>query len=144
MFPGANSGFVVVTRFTSEDDANAAARTLVENGVGAFVEDASPPAPPPAEAGPVNALAAEPATDAAWPAAPVTELPGRYAVSVLASDLVRACSVLDLPVPDYAAPVDDTAKAKRSDLKKMLIIWAIAMVVIPVAAFYLTYFLTSR
>jgi hypothetical protein len=143
MSPGAHSGFVVVTRFTSEDDANAAARTLVENGVGAIVEDA-PPAPPPVEAAPVDPLAAEPATNAAWPAAPVTEPPGRFAVLVLASDLVRACSVLDLPVPEYAAPVDDTAKAKRSDLKKMLIIWAIAMVVIPVAAFYLTYFLTSR
>lgn len=102
----------VLVRHEAEGDARAAAGVLVEHGVGATVAEV-------------------PSADGDAPAGGGS---GPWCVQVLEDDLPRACEVLGFEVP-----VPDEPERRRFPVwVVVLAIWAVAMVVIPLAAFWLT------
>ena len=115
---------VAVRDYPSEPDARHVASLLVENGVGATIE-------------PI----------------PAAELPddgpsAGYRVLVLPHQLVRAEETLGLREPSVHALADPDEPMKlekqKAPWKLFAVIWVIAMVTVPLAAFALTYFVMSR
>ena len=115
--------FATADEFATEAEANEAGGELVGSGIGAIVE-------------PI-------------PAAEVPEDGPRasYRVMVLDYEVHRARVVLGLEEPDDR-PLGDTDEPmkvvkRKADWKYFAAIWIAAMIVIPLAAFALTYWITS-
>jgi hypothetical protein len=104
-----------VVTYGDEEQARAAARRLVEAGIGAQVTAATQPG------------------DGEGPAAAV------WHVEVLPDDMGRACSHLGIDPPEDL-PDDEPA---GTPWKLIIGIWLAAMVVVPLVAFWLTYKLGS-
>jgi hypothetical protein len=103
------SDMVVIEWFDAPTDASRAAATLVENGVGAVLDDDSPP---------------------------------RTGLAVLGSDAVRARQILGLSEPDTPAHEDELKAMNRSWLVPVLI-FGVALVTIPLIAFFLSFKLSG-
>ncbi len=116
--------FTVANEYVSEAEANDGARSLVEHGIGAEVS------PIPADELPEDGPSAG------------------YQVRVLAHEQIRAQEVLGLIEPEdrpEANPVEFVPPPKRPlAWKQILVIWLIAMIVLPVVAFLLTYEIVQR
>jgi len=102
--------FVAVTDFATEGEAERRAVRLVSDGIGASVAHGSQPAESDDEPPEI-----------------------RWQVMVLTGDRVRACEVLGLPVPE-----DLQEAPPQMPWKTILAIWLAAMIILPLAAFYLT------
>lgn len=165
---------VTVTTTSSERVANETARKLVRSGIGAAVEPVTRPTPvaPPPPATPASADTTDgdgtgSATGAAadWPVATAGDpptappaggaggdadeggdggggTPTGFAVMVLAVDVHHACDVLDIEPPELGDLVGSAPTAQP--WKRVLLVFAIAMVVIPTAAYFITYYLVSN
>ena len=117
---GGGNQLVTVLARPSERSAEDAARSLVEHGLGAVVE--------------VNA-------------APSDEGPrvGGFAVRVMPHEVERACEVLGVEVPsDVAAALHADDKEPTPPWKRILLLWVIAMLTIPLFAGLAAYWLFSR
>lgn len=115
---------VAVRDYPTEVDANHVAALLVEHGVGATVE------PIPADELPADGPAAG------------------YRVLVLSHQLVRAEEALGIREPGAERALANPDEPMKLDKKKapwklFLLIWLVVMITVPVAAFFLTYWLTS-
>lgn len=115
---------VAVRDYPTEVDARHVASLLVENGVGATIEPV--PADELPEGGPSSG----------------------YRVLVLSHQLIRAEEAIGLREPEVR-PVGDPDAPMKVDKKKapwklFAVIWVVAMITIPLAAFYLTYWFTSQ
>lgn len=115
---------VGVRDYPTEVDARHVGALLVEHGIGATVEPVPPDELP--EGGPTSG----------------------YRVLVLAHELVRAEETLGLREPEQVVP-DDPDEPMKLDKKKapwklFAVIWVVAMITVPAAAFFLTYFLMAR
>lgn len=121
--------YVVMDTLDTEDAARARATQLVEHGIGAVVQAVTLEGHEEPDAA---------ATGDAEVSAPPEVI---YEVRVMAEQATRAYEVLGYEVPGgVPEPPDKTSPP----WKTILIIWAVAMVVIPVTAGYLTYLLLSR
>ena len=114
--------FVRIAGFPSKDEANEVARHLVEGGIGATVADD--------------------------PGRAATDPDGRYGVHVLPTERRRAAErlgLVELEERPEASPVEKI-KVDRGPIpwKVVLPIFAIALVVVPLAAGFATYFFMSR
>ena len=101
----------MLSRHRDQEAARASAGMLVERGIGATVAEVVPPADD------EEAVAA-----------------GPWCVQVLPEDHVRACEVLGLEVPEP----DEPEKPPTAPWKIMLGVWLVAMIVLPLLAFWLT------
>jgi hypothetical protein len=114
---------VAVRDYPTEADARHVAALLVENGVGAAVE------PVPADELPEDGPSAG------------------YRVLVLSHQLVRAEEAIGLREPGdrSLADPDEPMKLdkKKAPWKLFFIVWIIVMITVPVAAFFITYWLAS-
>jgi hypothetical protein len=115
---------IAVRDYETEADARHVAALLLENGVGVEIE------PIPAAELPENGPSAG------------------YRVLVLRHELDRAEEALGLREPQNRDLVD-TDEPMKLDKKKapwklFALIWVVAMVTVPTAAFFLTYWLTSQ
>lgn len=115
---------VAVRDYPTEADARHVAALLLENGIGVEVE------PIPADELPEDGPS------------------GGYRVLVLAHDLERAETAIGLR-PDEGRELDDPDEPmkldkQRAPWKLFAVIWVVAMVTVPAAAFFLTYWLTSQ
>lgn len=115
---------VGVRDYPTEADARHVGALLVEHGIGATVEPI--PADELPEDGPTSG----------------------YRVLVLAHELVRAEETLGLREPEQVVP-DDPDEPMKLDKKKapwklFAVIWVVAMITVPAAAFFITYFFMAR
>ncbi len=115
---------VAVRDYPTEADARHVAGLIVEHGVGATIE-------------PV----------------PAAELPDEgpsaaFRVLVLEHELVRAEEAIGIREPQNRELADPdeamTLDKEKAPWKLFAIIWVVAMVTVPLAAFFLTYFFMSR
>lgn len=108
----------MVTGHDEEADARAAARRLVEAGIGAEVIAAAsrPEGEPPAHA---------------------------WEVRVLPEDQRRACEHLGVEAPAEVVEAEDASARTSPPWKSILLIWLVAMIVIPLLAFWITVQLTK-
>lgn len=125
---------VTITSFPSERMVREAAKTLVERGVGAVIARGVPEetgqAPEPADG-----MVTHRNTD---------EYVATFELKVMHHQVATACEVLNLELPpETVAELAEAAKAP-TPWKRILIIWAIAMLVIPVAAGFVSFWLVSR
>ncbi len=145
---------MLVARYPTEAEAVDAARSLVERGVGATVEripeqspgsdaaeldEQTPPPADPASAGD------DASPEVPWPLQDLDEVPGNgeWAVCAVYVDARRAAVLLGFDEPDQ---IDDPeAELEKAPIpwKPILIVWAIAMVVLPLAAFAASYYLSG-
>lgn len=142
-----------VVTFDDREEAEAEAARLVNAGIGATVDPhvaaPGPGAHPPAEEGgeaPRENLWASLVPDPGGPDTESTPAPApggeesgdagpvRWDVRVLLTDLPRACEELGLPAP---AP-EEKAKRQLPPWAAVLIIWLVAMVTLPLLAFWIT------
>jgi hypothetical protein len=120
---------VTVAARPSERTAGDAARQLLERGVAATVA-------------PILAPSEGDTADAAG--GKTTMVTNGFAVQVLPHDVERACELLGVEVPAEVLAEQAEEKEPAPPWKRILVIWAIAMVTIPVAAGFAAYFLLSR
>jgi hypothetical protein len=115
---------VAVRDYPTDADARHVAALLVENGVGAIIE------PVPADELPEGGPSAG------------------YRVLVLAHEIVRAEEALGLREPTNRELADPEEPMKlpahKAPWKVFAVIWLVAMITVPLAAFLLTYFFMSR
>ena len=145
---------MLVARYPTEAEAVEAARSLVERGDGATVERipeqvtdshaSGPDDQPPPPARPTSAVD-DAAPEVPWPLQDLDEVPGAgdWAVCAVYVDARRAAVLLGFDEPDQ---IDDPeAELDKAPIpwKSILIIWAIAMVVLPLAAFAASYYLSG-
>lgn len=102
-----------VTGHDDEADARASARRLVEAGIGAEV------------------VAAVTESDGGPPVR-------AWEVRVLPEDQRRACEHLGVEVPAEVVEAEEAAAGTRPPWKSILLIWLVAMIVIPLLAFWIT------
>ncbi len=146
---------VTIGTYPSERVARETAKALLEHGVGSVIR---PRVPEPSPAGDEIADATGPSADTV-PGPSAEQLPGgarasrntdEYAASfelrVMRHQVVTACEVLDVGLPDETrAEIEERESApKPTPWKRILVIWAIAMIVVPIVSGYLTYLLLSR
>lgn len=120
-----DEGLVPVALYDEEAAAEQAARALVARGIGAVVRVITP----------------EARTLGSLPDTATTE------VVVLPTELVRASAVLGFDLADRPDLLALTTSAEPGDgaekppfpWRKVLLIWAAAMILVPLAVFYLTY-----
>jgi hypothetical protein len=121
---GFEEPMVGVRDYPTEADARHVAALLLENGVGVEVE------PIPADELPEDGPSAG------------------YRVLVLTHQLERAEEALGLREPsnrDLVNPDEPmTLDRKRAPWKLFAIIWVVVMITVPTAAYFLTFYLTSR
>lgn len=114
---------VSVAEHATEADARHVAALLVENGVGATIE---------------------PVTLSGGDDAPPTSA---YRVMVLSGQQVRAEETLGLRDPGERAPSDDDEPMKidkkKAPWKLFAVIWLVAVITVPIAAFFLSYYLSG-
>jgi hypothetical protein len=113
---------VTVVSRPSERSANEAARLLVEHGMGAVVERLEPE-----ETGDEGAVRTT-----------------GFAVRVLPHQVDRSCDLLGVAVPAEVVAAAEEAKEPAPPWRRIVLIWAIAMITIPVVAGFGAYFLLSR
>ena len=115
---------VGVRDYPTEADARHVGALLVEHGIGATVEPV--PADELPEEGPTSG----------------------YRVLVLAHELPRAEVTLGLREPEPVGPDDPDEPMKldkqKAPWKLFAVIWVVAMITVPAAAFFITYFFMSR
>src|SRR5262245_31307182 len=126
--------YVVVGTYDTDDEAREQATLLVEHGIGGIVEAVVVDAEP-VEGDEAEGIETEAPADTDDSEVVVFEL------RVLPEQAERAYDALGCEAP--AEVRAETAKS-TPPWKTILIIWAIAMVVIPVTAGYLTYVILSR
>ncbi|MBI2705064.1 MAG: hypothetical protein HYX32_07210 [Actinobacteria bacterium] len=124
----AEEQMVAVLSYPSEQDARERAKLLVENGIGAVIERGLPP----------DHVGPEPYED---PVADrdTDEYAASFELRVMRHQVERACEILGVDPPELAEAEGETSTGGAPPWKMILIIWAIAIVVIPLAAFLLTY-----
>lgn len=128
---------VTIHLFPSERTAQESARTLVEHGVGSEIEPAVPPG--------VDAAAAADRQDGP-PPRNTDEYSAMFGLRVMRHQVETACAALGLDLPaETVSELEEKAKApKPTPWRRILVIWAIAMIVIPLVAGYLTYLIVQR
>jgi hypothetical protein len=117
-----SEALVTVVARPSERTASETARTLVEQGLGATVA-------------PITVGA---------DGAPIGGAPSGFGVQVLHHDVERACELLGVELPAEVVAAMPEEKLPTPPWKRILVIWAIAMVTIPVAAGFAAYLLLSH
>lgn len=119
-----DEAMLAVERYGTEAAAHQAGAELVMRGIGAAVEEARP--------------------DELDPERPLD----RYCVLVLEHEVRRAQEVLGIVEPALVLPADPSEPMKpvkgKTDWKIFFAIWVAAMIIVPAAAFFGTYFLMSR
>ena len=105
-----DEGFAVVAIYEAEDRALAAARQLVSSGLGADVAPAR-----------VALAEGDEPTDA-------------FQLRVVGDDLVRACELLGVDPP----ALEDDDASTGPPWKVIIGVWLVAMIVVPLLAFWLT------
>lgn len=107
-------GYEPAVQYATEDEARAAAETLVLRGIGASWEEADEP--------------------------PAEGMPAGYFVVVADGEATRAREVLGVPEPEPSAEAL-AARAKRGRPQWLYVggIFLVAMIVIPVIAFYVSF-----
>lgn len=120
----ADDDFEEAAAFASEDEARQAAATLIESGIASSVEVVT-------------------YTD------PETEIEvTAYQLNVLGIQKRRAQEVLEIIEPAHVPTGDDDHAPKlekgNTSWKAVALIWLIAMITLPAAAFFLTVFLMSK
>jgi hypothetical protein len=155
---------VIVTTYPSERLATEAAATLLaDGGIGAVVErladrPADATAADPASTDPATPTGASPSTASSsaslWgdrpsvdepPTAPPSAPAGvpMFAVKVMPQQLRRSTELLGVELPAELLPAEKPMET-GTPWKKILILWGIAMLVVPALAFYVSYLFFSR
>jgi hypothetical protein len=131
--------FVSIAEYPTESQARGAATSLVECGIGAAVAPAPPPELPMVDPDQLTAH-----HDSAVPAPRnPDEYAARFHVRVMCIDARRACELLGVEPPaEVVADADE--EPPGPPWKKILLIWAAALVIVPVMAFLLTVWILSR
>lgn len=124
---------VTITAFPSERTAREKAKELVEHGVGAIIARGLPEEHNDPE--PYEDPVAHRNTD---------EYVASFELRVMRHQVTTACEVLDLEVPVETQAELVEERKESAPWKRILLIWAVAMVVIPVAAGLLSYYILSR
>ena len=119
---------IVVASYPTEADAREKAKLLVENGIGSMIDRGLPS----------DHASPEPYDD------PVKdrdtdEYAAAFELKVMRHQVERACELLGVEVPEL--PGEAEPEPAKTPWKMILILWAVALVVIPVAAFFVTYYL---
>ncbi len=162
-----SNDFVAIATFPTERLATEAVRRLVEHGVGGHVvpiapgspaespgpsagatltsdDPTTPPASPPDGSGPPGAGGSPLGPSAAAPGRDTDQSADRFEVQVMRQQVDWACEALGVAVPQVVAEAEATEQAAPPPWKRILLIWAVAIVLVPLIAGVATYLILSR